>query len=43
MTLDRERLLAVVNASPARVAAHDKRGWLELFGPGSVIDRSTRS
>lgn len=33
-----EELLEVVNASPARVAAHDKHGWRALFAADAVVE-----
>lgn len=37
-TLPRDRMLEAVEASPRRVAAHDKAGWLELFAHDAVIE-----
>jgi len=34
----RERLLAVVDRSPACVAAHDRDGWLALFSTDAVVE-----
>jgi hypothetical protein len=33
-----EHLLKVVDASPERVAAHDKRGWLALFTEDATVE-----
>src|SRR5215212_421479 len=35
---DAEALLAVAKESPARVAAHDKAGWLALFARQGMIE-----
>ena len=36
--LDPERVLAVAKESPARVAQHDKTGWLALFSRQAVVE-----
>jgi hypothetical protein len=38
MDWTREQILAVVDESPARVAAHDRAGWLELFVEGGLVE-----
>ncbi len=38
MTPDRAELLALVRSSPAYVAAHDKVGWLGIFGAQHVVE-----
>ena len=38
MKREREALLAIVDASPAAVAAHDKRAWLDLFSQHGVVE-----
>lgn len=36
--LDRDEMLATTRVSPAFVARHDKRGWLDLFATGGVVE-----
>jgi hypothetical protein len=38
MTLPAPELLAVVEASPACVARHDKQAWLALFADGAIVE-----
>lgn len=38
MTWSREQLLEIVGQSPARVAAHDREGWLALFARDGVVE-----
>lgn len=38
MTPDRAELLALVRSSPTYVAAHDKTGWIGIFGDEYVIE-----
>jgi hypothetical protein len=38
MSLPREDLLAVVERSPSRVAAHDREGWLAIFSDDAVVE-----
>ncbi|MCW2799992.1 MAG: hypothetical protein JWQ70_1464 [Aeromicrobium sp.] len=38
MTPDRAKVLALVRSSPAYVAAHDKTGWIGIFGDTYVIE-----
>ncbi|HOX43864.1 MAG TPA: nuclear transport factor 2 family protein [Myxococcota bacterium] len=38
MDWTRTQILAVVEESPARVAAHDRAGWLGLFGADAVVE-----
>ncbi len=38
MEMKQEQVLALAKESPALVAAHDKAGWLALFGQSAVIE-----
>jgi len=38
MTPDRAEVLALVRSSPAYVAAHDKTGWIGIFGDSYVVE-----
>jgi hypothetical protein len=37
-TISRDRMLEAVEASPRRVAEHDKAGWLDLFARDAVVE-----